>query len=155
MKAKERKYLGQQYKLQIITMVASVLAFCITNYSTARNFIEDRKSQRAQTLLEHKLDVYKEACKVVGIIIGDAEAKSPELEKHINDFEKLYWGEMALIEDAKVVKSAKQFREKCRVYVKTNQTEKDNDTLKNAAIKFTDVCKLSYTNSWNTMLNDQ
>mgnify|MGYP000897538897 FL=1 len=141
--------------ISILTLVGGCLAFVISNYLTTNNLIQQQREEQVREfkslLLKDRVSIYKEACKAVGQIIGAAGRDSIQFKSCFEDFEKLYWGEFGLVEDSLVTDAGDKFREACRHILMTSGQEADINTLKLKASIFTNACRTSSLNSWDSL----
>ena len=151
----EKSYSKKQINIAILTMVGGILAFCITQFLTIRNENLQREHEKEQTysaaMLSDRLVIYKDACKSVGEIMANVEADSPELHKSITDFNKIYFGEMALIENTKIIASAQNFRIACDLFLKSKRDNNDKKLLRKIAVEFTQVCRDTSKKEWEEL----
>jgi hypothetical protein len=145
----------KQINIAILTMIGGIVAFCITQYISIHNENCQRENERQQTImaaiLNDRLVIYKDACKSVGEIMGNVEINSQELDKSMNDFDKIYFGEMSLIEDSKIIASAKNFRVACKLFLQSKRNDEDKKILRDIAVKFTNICKETSIKNWEDL----
>lgn len=159
MSNQEDKYEKVKIIISILTVVGACFAFFISNYTTSNNLIRQQQQEQElefkKVLLSDRVSIYKDACKKVGDIIGYAGSDSNRLKESYTDFEKLYWGELSLIEDSSVIAAGVEFRNACRNFMRSTIQEEGINNLKIKAAKFTTACKISSGNSWNNLFIKQ
>lgn len=145
-----------QFRWTIMAGIGATLAFIVTGiigiWSLIKQQDHEQQLEFKKAILNERLATYKEACRTAGAIILFAEIKSDSLPHAFNQFEKLYWGEMGLIEDEKVVEAGKRFRLACGDYQRSARQEDDLNKLKTEAADFTMACKVSSKDGWNEIL---
>jgi len=157
----EKSHQKKQINIAILTMIGGVIAFCVTQWLMVRNenlqHTSAQRNVRMEAMLNDRLIIYKDACKAVGEIMGNALISSPELNKSINDFDKIYFGEMALIEDPNsvIITSAKDFRLDCARFIASEKQMTDLEKLRSSAVAFTSVCKKRSEELWEDLNNDK
>lgn len=145
---------------QIVLAALSAIGACIAFFLTGDRAVADivRQQQHEQklefkkVLMNEKMVILKDACRVAGDIVGRVETRDTGLVRVINAFERLYWGEIGLIEDSVVVEAGKALRNGVLDFQKSSHEEEDINRLKRTVANFTSACKRSYTDDWTELL---
>lgn len=152
----EKDFRKAQIIISIITGIGAGLAFIITGYLGVRNIVRQQQHEQSlefkKALLNERLAAYKDACKAVGEIINSAETANPGMPGKVDELERLYWGEMGLIEDSAVVEAGKHFRFGCKDFQQSDKQEAALNRLKKLAVDFTTACKQSSAAGWQELL---
>lgn len=105
---------------------------------------ENDRLEFKHRMWEKQLDVYTKISNVVGRIAAGNQQKG-ELQKDIDQFYNLYWGDMIYVEDSAVEKAMIEFHVEIQDYLKGIGTK---DRLKIRAKQLIDVCRESSRNQW-------
>lgn len=143
----EKKHERNLLRIEIIAITLGFIATCITSYVTVRH---ERKQSFRGAMITERLDIYRKVCKAAGRIVGDANNHSDSLVFSIDNFDKLYFGEMALIEDESVRLSAKDLRLNCIAFQKKKISVEE---LRNSAAEFTTTCRESIIRSQDSLFD--
>lgn len=105
----------------------------------AERVAETRRVEATKPFLDRQLTLYTEASQVVAIIATSDRA--PERQKAIERFWRLYWGELALVEDRDV--------EAAMVAMGTAlDASAGRDELRQLSLKLAHACRASLDRSW-------
>jgi hypothetical protein len=147
-------------RVEIILMILSAMGACVAFIITGRQAVENigKQHQHEQRMefrkaqLTERLTTYRHACQIAGEIVNYAETGNTDLIRAMNEFEKIYWGEMGLIEDSSVVTTSKDLRFGCRDFQRSDKKEEAVNKLKQLAVDFTVACRKSSADGWDELL---
>jgi hypothetical protein len=147
-----------QLKWAIVAGIGTTLAFIITGiigiWSLIRQQNHEQHLEFQKAMLNEQLVTYKEACRAAGTVIMLAEIKSDSLPQAVSAFNRIYWGDMALVENEQLVEAGKRFRLACDDYQRSARRDDDLNQLKEKAADFTSVCKKATTEEWQKILHE-
>ncbi|WP_150746919.1 hypothetical protein [Pseudomonas fluorescens] len=90
--------------LKFVVVLGAVVSF----FWGVLVWIETRRVESTKPFLQHQLALYIEASKAAAIIA--TSASEVEVDKSKTLFSRLYWGELALVENADVARAMFDFR---------------------------------------------
>ena len=127
---------------KMLSMVGAVVVFgwgVFQFNATQHQQNESRRIEATKPFLERQLALYTEVTQVASTIATttDANKKNQALDR----FWSLYWGELALVEDAFVEGAMVKLGEALRKNV-------DNDDIKQQALGLAHACRNSLARSW-------
>ena len=103
----------------------------------AERLAEARRIESTRPFLEKQLALYAEAALTCARI-----ATSPGDDKALARFWELYWGELAMVENADVERAMVSFKNALVI------TPEDEDALKECALNVAKACRISLARSW-------
>lgn len=155
---KEETYRKAQIIISIVSIVSACLTFLFTGFIGVKNIIRQQQYEQGlelkKTMLNERISVYKNGCRIVGEISILAETKT-DIKMSVNKFNEFYWGELGLIDDSLVVEKAKRFRFECNDFLESQKSSQDIIKLQKGATKFTEACKQSYIQEWHNITTDK
>ena len=128
--------------IKLLSILGAVVTFAwgVVQYDAGqKQQSETRRVEAVKPFLEQQLKLYTEATKVASAIATttDDATRAKSLER----FWSLYWGELALVEDASVEKAMVNLGEALRA--------KGNDgEVRQLALKLAHACRNSLAKSW-------
>lgn len=103
--------------------------------------------------LERQLDLYIEAAQVASRIATTSDVE--ERDVAIARFRELYWGDLAVVEDAEVAAAMVEFRNRLERALASREREPFAGAgLERAAIAIAHACRDSIQKSWDVQLGD-
>ena len=128
--------------LKILTLIGAVVTFAwgVFQYiETQRQQSETRRIEATKPFLERQLKLYTEATQIASTIAttGNAKTKAEAQDR----FWSLYWGELALVEDAAVETAMVRFGEALR-------SGSPEGATRQRALELAHACRGSLARSW-------
>lgn len=132
----------RDFWLKVLPLVGAVVAFAWGAYQYFQN--ESRQSayrriEAAKPYLERQLKLCTEALQLTSTIATTSDDAERELAK--KGFWKLYWEEMALVEDAFVEREMVTFGRRLEL-------DKGDERVKTASLDLAHACRGSLARSW-------
>ena len=127
---------------KLLTMLIVVATFAWGVYqfnATQKQQSETRRIEATKPFLERQLTLYTEATKTASTIATTTDAKVKA--EAVSKFWAMYWGELALVEDAFVEGAMVKFGQALR-------SNASDDEIKQKALDLAHVCRNSLARSW-------
>jgi hypothetical protein len=127
----------------LIALLGVLVAQLVATYWNYKKSDQDRK----QPFLNVQLNVCVKVADNVGIIVGSSDDEKRKLA--IDEFWRLYWGELSLVEDRNVEEKMVNFAE---VIQKLEKNDVDLLHLRKYALELSDALRALILASWNVKL---
>lgn len=128
--------------VKILSILGAVVTFAwgVIQFTTnQRQQSETRRIEATKPFLERQLILYTKATQLASTISATSDPKKKD--QSVEEFWSIYWGELALVEDAFVEGAIVNFGDALR--------KKSNDEeIKQLALKLAHACRNSLARSW-------
>lgn len=128
--------------VKILSLLGAVITFAwgVFQYIQTQNQqSQTRRIEATKPFLERQLALYTEATQLASTIATTADTKKKE--QSLDRFWSIYWGELALVEDAFVEGAMVKFGEALR-------SKASDDEVKQLALGLAHACRNSLARSW-------
>jgi len=128
--------------IKILSILGAVIVFCWGVFQftvTQRQQSETRRIEATKPFLERQLALYTEATQLASAIATTTNAAMRE--QAVARFWSLYWGELALVEDAFVEGAMVKFGDALR-------RQASDEEVKQGALNLAHACRNSLARSW-------
>lgn len=127
-------------KVISLAIAVSTFAWGVYQFSVGQKAqAETRRIEASKPFLEHQLAMYKEASRLASTIATTADEKKKA--EALDRYWSLYWGELALVEDARVEGAMVRFGEALKA-------KADARTVQLLALNLAHECRNSLAVSW-------
>ena len=128
--------------VKILSILGAVIAFAwgVVQFTvTQKQQAETRRIEATKPFLERQLALYTEATQVSSTIATTSDSKKKE--QALDRFWSLYWGQLALVEDAFVEGAMVKLGEAL-------QKKSSDEEVKQLALNLAHACRNSLARSW-------
>jgi len=144
----------------ILTFAGIIIGISNFNSEQKESAEKERKTQTYLDAMEFKRknwekqhEIYIQIAEIIGKITnGNSEVQTKEKDKFIEEFQQLYYGKAAFVEDDTVAANMRKFHDALEDYRDGFRTQND---LKSIGFELIAVCKASSKSSWNQLNKGQ
>ena len=133
----------------LISLSAQVLVFAGFIFAVLK-FAQEKKREFQKRFFEEQLKIYSEAVDYASII-SLYDKTEAEYKNATNNFKRLFWGKMCIVEDAEVEGKMKEFKNLLDQYESEDNLAKCElirENLQQAGLVLAHACRNSSLHTW-------